>query len=136
MALSYYPVWHGKNLDQLQSEISKLQKQFSKKLIIAETAYPFTLDWNDNTNNIIGLNSQLILPDYPASPLGQKEFLKRIHTICTSTNSLGFCYWGAEYVAFNGKESLHGSSWDNLALFDFNNNALPALTVFSDKEAN
>jgi arabinogalactan endo-1,4-beta-galactosidase len=28
------------------------------KLTVAETAYPFTLDWNDLTNNLVGLSNQ------------------------------------------------------------------------------
>ena len=43
-----------------------LGTQFNKGIVIAETAYPFILTWNDYTNNIIGLNSQ-ILPEYPAT---------------------------------------------------------------------
>jgi arabinogalactan endo-1,4-beta-galactosidase len=27
---------------------------YNKKILIAETAYPFTLEWNDWINNIIG----------------------------------------------------------------------------------
>ncbi|NOU58927.1 glycoside hydrolase family 53 protein [Marinifilum caeruleilacunae] len=127
IALSYYPQWHGKNLTDLQSKINNYQIQFSRKVIIAETAYPFTLKWNDHTTNIIGEASQLILPDYPATPEGQKQFLDKIKDICIETNNMGFCYWGAEYVAFQEPGTLHGSSWENQALFDFNNEALPAV---------
>jgi arabinogalactan endo-1,4-beta-galactosidase len=46
---------------------------------------------------------------------------------------MGFCYWGAEYVAFNGPESSHGSSWENQALFNFNNETLSAIEAFNLK---
>ncbi|MCT4602393.1 MAG: hypothetical protein N4A59_05785 [Marinifilum sp.] len=49
----------------MELKINSLQIQFSRKVIIAETASPFTMGWNDKTTNIIGLNSQLILPEYP-----------------------------------------------------------------------
>jgi arabinogalactan endo-1,4-beta-galactosidase len=42
----------------------------------------------------------------------------------------GFCYWGGEWVAFKGPDSQSGSPWENQALFDFNNKALPAMEVF------
>jgi arabinogalactan endo-1,4-beta-galactosidase len=45
---------------------------------------------------------------------------------------LGFCYWGAEWVAFRGTESTNGSSWENQALWDFNFNALPVMQAFNE----
>ena len=44
----------------------------------------------------------------------------------------GFSYWGAELIAWDGPESNEGSPWENQALFDFNNQALPVLDVFQD----
>jgi len=130
MALSYYPLWHGKNLNELKTNLIQLSNQFNKPVVIAETAYPFTLNWNDWTNNIVGLEEQLILPDYPATPNGQLDFLLKVREICEETNALGFCYWGAEYVAFDGVESKNGSSWENQALFNFKNELLPAAEAF------
>ena len=133
IALSYYPIWHGKDLDQLATTLTNLNSQFGKKVLIAETAYPFTLEWNDWTNNIIGSNDQLI-PEYLANPQGQKDFLLAIRKACKDNQTLGFCYWGAEWIAFDGPESKNGSSWENQALFDFNNTALPAFRAFNDEE--
>ncbi|PKP24338.1 MAG: arabinogalactan endo-1,4-beta-galactosidase, partial [Bacteroidetes bacterium HGW-Bacteroidetes-22] len=60
VALSYYPVWHGKSLLNLEKVIYDIGRKFNKKVVIAETAYPFTLLWNDYTNNIIGSNNQIL----------------------------------------------------------------------------
>ena len=60
--------WHGKSLDDLQNQLSNLSINLNKEVLIAETSYPFTLGWNDWTNNNVGLEEHLILPDYPASP--------------------------------------------------------------------
>lgn len=131
IGISYYPIWHGKSLPLLQSSIRVLAEKYRKKLVIAETAYPFSLQWNDWTNNILGEASQLI-PTIPASPEGQQTFLEEIRRISESKPLLsGFCYWGAEWIAFRGPEAETGSSWENQALFDFNNKALPALSAFS-----
>ena len=130
IGLSYYPLWHGKELNVLETTITALNQQFNKEILIAETAYPFTLDWNDWTNNIIGLEEQLILPDYPATPEGQKDFLLAIKNITERSNILGFCYWGGELVAFKGNEATNGSSWENQALYDFENKVLPVIEVF------
>lgn len=131
IGLSYYPIWHGTSLDNLQNTINNLGQQYNKKVIIAETAYPFTLGYNDYTNNIVGLNNQLY-PGFSASPNGQQSFLNAIkNRIKQSNYGLGFCYWGAEWVAFRGPTATNGSSWENQALWDFNNNALPAMNVFN-----
>ncbi|MGM0566962.1 MAG: glycoside hydrolase family 53 protein [Bacteroidota bacterium] len=131
IGISYYPIWHGKNLDSLQITLNQLSKAYQKDILVAETAYPFTLDWNDWTTNIVGLEEQLILPDYPASPEGQKAFLQKIRSIVETTpRGTGFCYWGAERIAYKGIEATDGSGWENQALFSFSNHALPALEVF------
>ncbi len=45
-------------------------------------------------------------------------------------NGIGFCYWGAELIAWKGDQATDGSSWENQALFDFENKALPVLEEF------
>lgn len=130
IGLSYYPMWHGKNLDSLQQSLQSLSSTFNKKILIAETSYPFTLEWNDWTNNIVGLESQL-LPQYPATPAGQQLYLQKISTIMQSIpNGLGYCYWGSEWVSFKGSTATNGSPYENQAFWDFNNKALPVLNVY------
>lgn len=130
IGLSFYPIWHGKNLSDVNATITSLGQTHNKKVIIAETAYPFTLNWNDLTNNIVGQNDQLITT-YPASNEGQKNFVLAIKNLVKQNSyGLGFCYWGSEWVAFRGTESTNGSSWENQALWDFNNNALPVMDAF------
>jgi arabinogalactan endo-1,4-beta-galactosidase len=130
IGISYYPYWHGKSLDSLKTALNRLYTDFNKPVLIAETAYPFTLEWNDMTHNVIGLTEQLI-PAFPATPQGQKDFMLALKdTVMSVTNGLGFCYWGAEWVAFKGPLAENGSGWENQALFDFDNQALPVLSAF------
>ncbi len=130
IGLSYYPMWHGKDLNLLQQTLTQLSTKHGKNTLIAETSYPFTLGWNDWTNNVVGLENQ-ILNEFPATPLGQKQFLDKLKTIIQSApNCLGFCYWGGEWVSINGKQATNGSTWENQALWDFNNKALPILDDF------
>ena len=131
IGLSYYPLWHGKSLDSLKSTMQSLTENYNKEIVIAETAYPFTLDWNDWTNNIVGSEEQLILPEYPATIEGQRKFVAQIKKITREVkNGKGFCYWGAELIAWKGNQATDASPWENQALFDFNNKALPALKEF------
>lgn len=132
IGLSYYPIWHGKDLNELEDALGVLSEAHDKKVLIAETAYPFTFDWNDWTNNIIGTDEQIISALFPATYQGQKAYIKEIRSIVEKTNNAtGFCYWGAERVAFDGSQSANGSAWENQAVFDFNNRALPVLDAFS-----
>ena len=132
IGVSFYPIWHGKSLEELQNQLNNLSKSYNKDILIAETAYPFTLGWNDWTNNIVGLEKQLILPEYPASPEGQQNFISDLKTLIFEVdNGIGFCYWGAELIAWDGDSSTNGSVWENQAIFDFNNIELPVLKQFN-----
>lgn len=135
IGISYYPQWHGKDLVVLRNQLHQLNNSFLQDLVIAETAYPFTHGWNDQNNNIIGSNDQIIFPQYPATLDGQKNFLSEIKSIVKSLNKgVGFGYWGAEWVAFEGPSATaEGSPWENQALFDFDLKATPAIEVFKDE---
>lgn len=133
IGISYYPIWHGKKLSTLSESLTYLSEKFNKKILIAETSYPFTLKWNDWTNNVVGGNENLILPMFPASKIGQQSFIHQIKTIiCDQVNNgIGFCYWGGEMIAWKGKNSNSGSSWENQSLFDFDNKVLPVIKEFN-----
>jgi arabinogalactan endo-1,4-beta-galactosidase len=47
-----------------------------------------------------------------------------------TTSGIGFAYWGTEWVAFRGNESTNGSPFENQALWDFTNKAVPAMAAF------
>lgn len=132
--VSYYPIWHGSKLYFENFVNNVIVNNIShKKIIIAETSYPFTFNWNDQTNNVIGNNSQ-ILPEFSASPQGQKDFLNFIKEKVNSSNSkiIGFSYWGGEWTSYKGSTATDGSSWENQAFWDFNNQSLPVLDVYTD----
>lgn len=131
IGLSYYPVWHGKDLAVVKSTVDALGSKYSKKVVIAETAYPFTLEWNDWTNNIVGQSDQLV-SGYPATQEGQKSYVLAIKNLLkTSQSGIGFCYWGGEWIAFKGDEATNGSTFENQAFYDFDNKSLPVLQAFS-----
>ncbi|MCI9846213.1 arabinogalactan endo-beta-1,4-galactanase [Flavobacterium pectinovorum] len=131
IGLSYYPMHHGKNLSQITATINALGEKYGKKVVIAETSYPFTLLYNDFTNNNLGSSDQLV-PGYPATPAGQKAFVLAVRaSVAASTHGQGFAYWGGEWVAFRGKESAFGSTYENQALYSFDNNALSVMQAFA-----
>ena len=130
IGLSYYPIYHGKNLTTVKNLINLLGETHSKKVLIAETSYPFTFGYNDFTNNIIGSQDQ-IFPTIPATPEGQLAFMNALRTVVESSqHGAGFSYWGGEWVAFRGPQATNGSSYENQALYNFENQALPVMNVF------
>ena len=129
-ALSYYSRWHTRSLSELDNTINQLIGLTGKELVIAETAYPFTLSWNDWTTNLVGLPEHLI-DGFPASEDGQYAFLLELRKmIAKRKKGSGFCYWAPEWVAYKGAEATDGSPWENMALFSFENKALKGVKVF------
>jgi arabinogalactan endo-1,4-beta-galactosidase len=127
LSISYYPMWHGA-LNDLNNNIETLGNQFQKPILIAETAYPFTLQWNDNTNNILGFETQ-ILEDYEATEEGQFLFLRDLITLVNENDyGLGICYWAPDWISTN----QFGSPWENQTLFDFDGELLDAISVFDN----
>ena len=130
--ISYYPIWHGKSIENVGNVLETIANNTGKEVVIAETAYPFTLDWNDWTDNILGSEDQLILPEYPATPEGQRNFLHDLkNEIFDIDGGIGFCYWGADMISWDGAESQNGSVWENQAIFNFENKELPVLMEFN-----
>ena len=130
LSISYYPMWHG-TLTDLRQNIDDLGTMFQKPVLVVETAYPFTLQWNDNTNNILGLENQL-LEDYEASEEGQFLFLHDLISLVDENDyGLGICYWAPDWISTN----QFGSPWENQALFDFDGELLDGISAFDNSNA-
>lgn len=135
IAISYYPWWHGRSLAHLENGMATLQNTFNKPVVIAETAYPFTFGWNDNTNNIVGDTSKTIA-GFDTTPQGQANFIKQLISLLNKTNAQntgGICYWAPDWVAYKGNTATNGSTWENLALYDFDLKPLPAWQALGGK---
>lgn len=125
IGLSYYPRWHGKDLEDLQDACLDLNQQFQRPVYLVETSYPFTFGWADWTNNQIG-SAEQILPEYSATPEGQSAYVRALRSIA-DTLGTGLLYWGGELVAYKGPQAQDGSPYENQALFNFNGVALPVV---------
>jgi len=124
---SFYPWWHG-TLDDLEANLADLSYRYGKDIVIAETAYPWTLDWHDNTHNMVGLPEHL-LPGYPATVAGQRAFLADLMDIVADVPGslgLGVFYWAPEWIA----APSFGSVWENVTVFDFSGEVLGSIDVF------
>lgn len=120
IGLSYYPKWSKYNLNEVSTVFKDLIKTYDKKLMVVETAYPFTLDNNDNANNILG--NDALISKYPASQKGQLQYLLDLKKLIKEAGGSGLLYWEPAWVSNNcGTRWGDGSHWENATLFDFNN---------------
>jgi len=127
IGLSYYPWWHGQ-LTDLSTTMGNLAYQYGKPVIVVETSYPWTLNWNDNVNNIIGSEGQLH-PGIPATVEGQQLFLEElIERNAAVYNGLGqgFFYWAPDWISVPEA----GSAGENIALFDFEGDLLNSISAY------
>ena len=165
-ATSFYPMWHG-STDDLASTLSYIATTYDKKVLVAETGYPYTFDNADATGNNIGDESGMVCYNYAVTTDGQAQALRDVFAAVASVNAskygygLGAFYWAPEWIAvdsstwgtygsgwtsstsgnyeklYTGSVSFYsssdaGSTWDNMALFDWNGKAMTSLYVFND----
>ncbi len=116
IGLSFYPWWHGE-LSDLEANVNALAARYDKDIVVVETAYPWTLGWGDNENNIVGLPGHLHT-GFPASVDGQRRFIDSLYAVLQRApdgRGRGVVYWEPTHIPAPG----FGSPWENLALFDF-----------------
>jgi arabinogalactan endo-1,4-beta-galactosidase len=118
---SYYPYWHG-TMENVRQNLAQTAARFGKPIIIVETSYP----WTDSANWSRRRNMA-----WPISPDGQRQFLTElVQTVQQTPNQLGVgvIYWFPESVAMRGNGQRIWNGGD-MALFDHDGNALPALDL-------
>ncbi|MEU4250529.1 glycosyl hydrolase 53 family protein [Amycolatopsis sp. NPDC026612] len=129
IGLSYYPFWHG-TVSQLRANLDDLATRYGKQVALAETQYAWTLADGDSTGNFMWQESQL-LPGYPATPGGQLAFVSDLTSILAAVpggRGLGLFYWQPEWIPGVGWTPGEGTPNDNLTQFDFDGDALPAVS--------
>jgi arabinogalactan endo-1,4-beta-galactosidase len=122
IGLSYYPKWSEYSLENLSVPLKKLISTYNKRLMIVETAYPFTLENADAAGNILGQDA--LIPNYPATEQGQLNFLNKLQEVIKSSGGEGLIYWEPAWVSSSCSTLWgQGSHWDNATLFDHSNKA-------------
>lgn len=135
IGVSYYPFWHG-SLAQLQANLNDISARYDKDVIVAEFAYAFTVREDDSLPNIA--NRKMALDGYSFTPEGQRLMLRDVMSVVRAVQNgrgLGIFYWDATWTAITGNgwdstDPQSGNAWENQALFDFNDRALPALEEY------
>jgi len=143
IGLSYYPFFHG-TLSQMKANVDALATQFHKKIVIAETQYPWTLangnsPIGDSTGNFVWEPSQLS-SGYPASPGGQLSFVTDELSILAQVPDglgAGLFYWAPDWIPGVPWEPGTGIGTPNanLTLFNSQGVALPSVGIFRNPAA-
>lgn len=126
--LSYYCFWHG-GLSNMASVVSDLRSRYSKPVIIAETAYPYTTANADSTANVVTNGCS----GYAVTPAGQQANFAAVQNTARNAGASGIFYWEPSWTAVPGNGwnpvdiTNSGSEWDNMAVFDRNGRLNPAI---------
>ena len=153
--LSYYPFWHG-SLQMLNDNMNDIAERYGKDLVIAEVSMGYTMEDYKNYEKLSdeerkGYATRPALVEkieYPMTKQGQydfmEDFLNRISHI-KGGKGKGFFYWEPAWIPVPGSgwatpASLKymndpgpcGNEWANQALFDYDGNALPTLSLIRD----
>lgn len=118
IGLSYYSHFSETPMDELDDYISDFRRQFDRKVMIVETAYPWTTDNADDYGNIFGEDA--LEEGYPATKDGQRQYLIDLTQLVIDGGGSGVMYWEPTWISSDMKDLWGtGSSWENNALFDF-----------------
>ncbi len=127
IGVSHYPK-RDFPLNDISEAVSALGSTHNKKVMIVETAYPFTEENADAANNIPRKSV------YPVTQKGQLEFLLDLKREVKEGNGFGIVYWEPAWVS-TGCGTLWadaGSHWDNATLFDNDGNPTLGMNFFND----
>ena len=133
IALSYYSQWSRVPLDRLGAYVQALRDKYDKDVVVVETAYPWTLQYQDDAPNILGEVS--LVPGYPASKAGQRNYLLDLMRAVLGAGGLGIVYWEPAWISTSCETRWgKGSHWENAALFDYENANLHEGADFLDHD--
>ncbi len=118
IGVSYYAKWSKMPFNLVEEAIRRLRQRYGKDVVVVETAYPWTLRYNDQAHNILGADS--LIDGYPATQDGQRRLLIDLTSAVLRGGGLGVVYWEPAWVSSGCKTRWgQGSHWENASLFDF-----------------
>ncbi len=134
LGLSHYYKWSTvDDLKQLSQIIRNIKTGYHKKVMVVETAFPFTMENADSYNNLFGDDVKTI-SGFPVTKEGQYAYMKELVQQIINGGGTGIMYWEPAWITSPMKDRWgQGSSWENAALFDFKGNVLPAMEFMRSK---
>ncbi len=131
IGISYYPIWSDYSLNEVSVPLSTLITTYNKKLMVVETAYPFTLNNADSANNILGQDA--LTEGFPATQQGQLSYLNNLSNAIKQAGGKGLVYWEPAWVSTDCfTQWAQGSHWDNATLFDHTGKATLGMNYYNN----
>ena len=103
IGISYYDYWDGR-LDVLQTDLDGLAAKYGKPVMVAETAYPWTMDNASGVNSVTSVQHDAG-PGLPATPAGQAENFRDVLSVVQAVPGglgLGAFYWEPTWTIVTG----------------------------------
>lgn len=127
LGVSHYSKWSTVNtMPAITDTIRMLVNNYRKKVMVVETAYPFTGDNADTYTNLFSATD--VVPSYPHTINNQLRYMQDLVQAIINGGGSGIMYWEPEWISSAMKDRWGtGSSWENMALFDFGGNTLPGM---------
>ena len=124
IGMSYYWAWHQPTtIAETGEVITRLRQDYpGKEVIIFETGYIWTTEFNDAASNIISETH----PSYhPPSPQAQKNWLVDLTQEVMNSGGQGVIYWEPAWVSSScWTQWGQGSHQEHATFFDFDNNLI------------
>jgi arabinogalactan endo-1,4-beta-galactosidase len=104
-ASSYYPYWHG-TTDNLTAVLKDIADTYGKKVMVAETAWPSTLEDADGYPNTIG--SAEDATQFPISVQGQADAVRAVIQAVADVGEagIGVFYWEPAWLPVGPPDQL------------------------------
>lgn len=116
-AASFYPMWDG-TVSQMTTVLTNIAQTYNKKVMVAETAYPYTFDDADGSMNSIYGPAAMRYSNYAVSVDGQAQSLYDVFNGINQVNNtcpgygLGAFYWEPAWIGTPSSTwGPYGTGW-------------------------
>jgi len=120
-AASFYPCWDG-TVSEMTTVLTNIARKYNKKVLVAETAYPYTFDDADGSMNTIYDRSAMRYANYDISISGQAMALYDVFRGIAQVNNtlpgygLGAFYWEPAWIGTPSSAwGTYGTGWASSA---------------------
>ncbi len=96
-ASSYYPYWHG-TLENLESVLSNIIRDYDKDVMVAETSYITTFQDGDGSGNTEYEGKAVDAFDYDVSVQGQANAVRAVVNTVAKSGGIGVFYWEPAWI--------------------------------------
>lgn len=116
-AASFYPMWDGE-VEDMTTVLTNIATTYNKKVMVAETAYPYTFTDADGSMNSIYGAAAMKYYNYPVSVYGQALALYDVFNGIAEVNEtkpgygIGAFYWEPAWIGTDSsKWGTYGTGW-------------------------